>query len=324
MMGANNDTALSKLGEFENKYARKFEQKRAFDKLARALEEPTDMTGIPLEMQKDLNKLAQGLQEGNFKDAAEAMRDLAKRLMDENTPATEKQALARELQKLVKQMQGNDAQKQEGEDGQDGNPAQPADKLAQMLKEMQAQGIDMEDLMQQAKEAGGDMQQMAEMMEEMQAMQAMKDALGEAKKDLLGEDAVPFDSKQFEEMMKQEANAAANGQGQPGEGQPGQGPPGPNHRGKGGGTPDEVGNETGFADKRSKSKVGEGKILHQIFVKGVPEKGEASVDYQKVSRAARQEAANSLAQDKIPREYEDMVKQYFNSLDLKNAPTPQE
>ena len=49
---------------------------------------------------------------------------------------------------------------------------------------------------------------------------------------------------------------------------------------------------------------------------GVPEKGEALVEYSDVVRSAKQDAAGSLARDKIPREYEDMVKTYFDSLEL--------
>ena len=181
------------------------------------------------------------------------------------------------------------------------------------------------------------------MLEDMDAMQAMKDAMADAKKDLLGDDAVPFDAKQMEGMMKREAEMAENAQKQgqcqgncenpgqcqgqcqgQGQGQGNQPGPGTGQPGQGGGRPDEIGNQTAFKDQKANSKLGKGRILHQIFVKGTPEKGDAQVNYQKVSRAAKQEAANSLAQDKIPREYEDMVKKYFDSLELKNAPTSQE
>ena len=125
LVNASKNKALSEIGEFENKYARDFEKQRSFEKLAKALKEPTDMTGIPLDAQKDLKRLAQGMQEGNFKDAAEAMRDLAKRLADKKTPPNEKQALARELEKLMEQMQGP---KEKQGDGQNGNQnANPAD-----------------------------------------------------------------------------------------------------------------------------------------------------------------------------------------------------
>ena len=47
---------------------------------------------------------------------------------------------------------------------------------------------------------------------------------------------------------------------------------------------------------------------------GVPEKGEVRREYVDLVEAAREDAAGALAREKIPLEYENMVKQYFDSL----------
>ena len=96
----------------------------------------------------------------------------------------------------------------------------------------------------------------------------------------------------------------------------GQGGTGGEGQGRGG-EPLENKTATGFEDKKTATKLGKGKILHQLFVSGTPEKGEALVEYTDVARAAKQQAASSLAREKIPREYENIVKDYFDSLEIK-------
>jgi hypothetical protein len=67
--------------------------------------------------------------------------------------------------------------------------------------------------------------------------------------------------------------------------------------------------------------MSEGKVLQQLFVSGVPDKGEALVEYVDLARSARQEAAGYLARDPVPLEAEKMVKQYFDTLETP-APKP--
>ena len=110
-----------------------------------------------------------------------------------------------------------------------------------------------------------------------------------------------------------EASGQLNGGGT-GSGTGGQG------RGRGG-IPLENASETAFVSRMSPGRVRPGRLLHQIFVSGVPEKGEAPAEYSDALKSARQEAASSLARDRIPREYEGMVKTYFDSLDPENAGT---
>ena len=119
-------------------------------------------------------------------------------------------------------------------------------------------------------------------------------------------------------MMEAEAALGCLGDGDcDGQGEiPGQGQGGTGGEGQGrGGAPLENRTATTFQDEFSESQLNRGTILNQLFVKGVPERGEATSEYADVARAARQHAASSLAQDKIPREYEEMVKKYFDTIE---------
>lgn len=133
----------------------------------------------------------------------------------------------------------------------------------------------------------------------------MKDGLADAKAAMLGDDFKDFDAVAVEQYMACEASLGGKGIGS-----------GTGGEGKGrGGEPPEFPTATQFKPELSPSKINKGKILHELFVSGVPQKGEALREYSVAVGAARQHAANALAREKIPREYERMVKRYFESLD---------
>jgi hypothetical protein len=86
--------------------------------------------------------------------------------------------------------------------------------------------------------------------------------------------------------------------------------------GKGaGGVAPETATDTNFENKFSESKIGEGKTLQEMYVYGVPEKGDAPSAYRDATKAASQEAASSLSKTRVPREMESMVKEYFDSVE---------
>ena len=314
MIGTSKKEALMTLGEFENKYREAFNEQRDFENMAKALDATPDMKGLAEKSRKAVEDLMNSMKQGDLEKMADAMRDIAKQLQDNDLSTEEKQALAREMAKLADQMKA-DGSKQ----NQD---------LADALNKMaQANQQNMEDMANQACEM---MNNLADFAQDAAAMQQMQDALGDAKKDMLGDQAQAMDMKSIEDMMEKEASL---GQGQcqggnctdpncPGCGGTGQkGMPG-NHGGTGGegqgrgGQPLEEYTDTDWKKERDPSKISEGRILQQVFVKGVPEKGEALVAYGSITKAAKQEAASSLARDRIPKEYEEMVKKYFDSIEL--------
>ena len=60
-------------------------------------------------------------------------------------------------------------------------------------------------------------------------------------------------------------------------------------------------------------------ILNDMVEWAVPEKCDVSVEYRERIRAAKSEATSSLANNKVPRRREEMVKSYFDSLDAPGA-----
>ena len=290
LMGVAKKEALLKLGEFENKYRDEFSEQRNFEQAARGLQTQPDMQGVAPETQEQLKELMKNLTGGNFKDAGEALRELANQLKGNDLSAEQKQALAREMRKITEQMQGEGC----------------SEELAKLLRDIEAAPEDLESLLKQCQRAGREMEELAKFCDESDGLKAMREGLAEAKQEMLGESFSDFDATEVEQYLEGEASLGGKGAG-PGTGGEGMGR---------GGQPLENMTETTFKSKMSPSKINKGKILHQLFISGVPEKGEAFTEYVDVVRAAKEHAAGSLARDRIPREYEDMVKTYFDSLDL--------
>ena len=154
----------------------------------------------------------------------------------------------------------------------------------------------------------------ASALEQFDAYRQMREGLQAAKEQILGDGCESLDVKEVEEYLAREADGALGcPSGTAGDGRG----PGTGGRGMGrGGDPLEEMSATAAAAVRSPSQVSRGAILHQMFVYGVPEKGEALEAYTNIARAAKQEAANSLARNRVPREYEELVKSYFDALDV--------
>jgi len=308
LMGVAKQDALLKIGEFENKYNKEFSKERNFEKAVKSADTIPDMKGLSPESQKQLQELAKDFKDAKLGDAAKALRELAKQLESKDLSPEQKKALARELAKMAEKMQGG----------------QMSEDMAKLMRQIEASPEDMEELLKQACDKAGDqMNELAQFADECENLKAMKEGLQDAKKEMMGDSFSGFDAKEVEQYMEGEAQL---GEGQGGNGQ-GQGMglgvdegsgsgDGTGGEGQGrGGLPLENRTDTAFKNEMSKSKVNQGKILHQLFVSGIPEKGEAAVEYSDVVQAAKQQAASSLARDRIPREYEDMVKTYFDSLE---------
>jgi hypothetical protein len=268
------------------------------------METKPDMKGLSTKTKELMQKLTKNLKSADFKDAAAALRDLAEQLKSDDLSIDEKKALAREMKKIAEKMQGAGA----------------SDDLAKLLREMESSTSpqDMQKLMKQCKAAAQDMSEMADFCDQAGDMKSMKDGLSEAKQAMLGDSFSDFDAKEVEQYLDNETaslggKCEGNGEGD----MPGKGKGGTGGEGQGrGGTPLESMSDTSFKSEISPSKINKGKILHQLFISGIPEKGEARVEYADVVESAKQHAANSLARDRIPREYEDIVKSYFDSIEL--------
>lgn len=301
--------ALMKIGEMEAKYREAFGERKAMEEAAKRLAEQLDDTNLAEMSKEDLQDLQKSLQDGDFQKAAESIRELAKQLNNNQLSDTEKQALAREMQKMLNNL-----------------PESPAnEQLAEAMEAMQNGELSPEEQQQLAQQAQQQMEDMAQNMQDMQDMKNLQEGLADAKQEMVGDDFEGFDEKAVEDMMEQEARLGqgqGNMPGMPGQGDgqgnmPGQGNgPGTGGEGTGkGGLPGENKTDVAFENDKVDGKISQGKIINHMFVQGLPEKGEASEDYVNAVQSARQEATSSLARDKVPREYEEMVKNYFDTLE---------
>ncbi len=91
---------------------------------------------------------------------------------------------------------------------------------------------------------------------------------------------------------------------------PGMGGPG---IGRGGKAP-EAEEEVKFNPVKPPSQITDGRKTLSFFVDGKQVKGEAKVEFSKEVDAARTEAAQALQDEKIPRAYEEYVREYFQGM----------
>jgi hypothetical protein len=84
-------------------------------------------------------------------------------------------------------------------------------------------------------------------------------------------------------------------------------------RGRGGVAPEE---ETAVAFKRHKAKVKttKGSIVGQFLVDGQQAKGEVSDEVAEAIAAAEREATDLVHRDRIPRQYQKSIKEYFSTM----------
>lgn len=73
--------------------------------------------------------------------------------------------------------------------------------------------------------------------------------------------------------------------------------------------------DNGMVDTRVPGKFDpRGKVIASLFVRGIPEKGEAAAEYRKVVSGYEKSARDSLNKEEIPLGYRDTIKKYFDSV----------
>ena len=277
--------------------------------------------------QQQAQQMAQAMQQaaqGN-PQAQQQMQQMAQQMMQQmNNGQGPTQQQQQQIQNMLQQMQAqmNNAQAQQ-------QMAQSMQQMAQAMQQMQQQ-------QQQGQQAG--QQQNQQMQQAMQQMQQQLDAMEAAAMDA---QQLADAAAQMEQAMA-EAAGACNGDGQ-GEGDQlagrkdgagkwregdprnrgaGMGGPG---IGAGGRAPNE---QAPFGTKRETSPTqnqDKGKVLASTFIKdNKPIKGNAQADLRDVATAAQQEAADEVDQERIGRSAQNVVKEYFGSLEKEEpAPAPQ-
>lgn len=303
------DLAQGKMGEASEALA------EMAKKMASGEMKPEDAAAVKSQLenlQKQLEKLAA--------DKKKLEEQLAKAGIDPklaNSPDALKKELAKndKMSKEQKEAMEKQAEAQE-------SASQACQSMAQACQSMsQSMGKDGK-MGQQGAQAMSDMQEQMSQMEMAQAdMDALKAAMSEC------ESA----AKQMSEGMGQCNNPGegeckggnGSGEGDPNSTKPyaqgetqndggfGRGGPGISQGGGGAGEQQDI---EKWQKKKPKVALGEGPMIGTMLVQGEQIKGESKQAFVEMAAAAQQQATEAMANNQVPREYQDVVKKYFSTV----------
>ncbi len=345
------DKAVDELSKATDKFDKmtEEEQKKAADQMKKMAQQLQQMAQdpnvqkkveqqlqqqIPGMTQQQAQQMAQQMQQAaqGDKKAQQQLQQQAQQMMKQmNNGQGPNQQQQQQMQQMMKQMQAQANTQQQAQ-----QMAQAAQQMAQAMQQQAKNG-------QQGKSAQGQQQsqQMAQgkqaMQQQLQAMQAMK---ADAQQVAAAQQAA-------QQAAQDAANAPNGGQGGKGQqangqqkwggnngqwqqGQNNQGNPKPNQGMGGAGIgagPRDQKEEAPYAVKQeidSSKDIEEGKILASTLVKAKSEKGKSTVGLQQVAQKAEKESTDEVEQERISRQAQQAVKEYFRSVadDADQAPAP--
>jgi len=317
----------------EKQVSERFDKVSETKRMLRALEEPTGE-------KTPVQKLARDLAAGDFKAAQESIREAQEQLatlkQDSDKEFTEKmqkqlEQLARQLEKLADQEQLKKMLEQAGikkEDVERMLERLTKEDVEQVRRQLEKSGMSQQQISQicqQCQKQQGAAQAMQKMSQAMKsAAQAAGDGdMGEAMQEMESAGEQLSELEQLEQEMNQLQSAMAsleqargNCQGnQPGRGdanRPGGGM-GSLGQGKGGLAPSQA-TDVGLKVERGKVATTKGRIIGQFLVDGEQVKGEATEEFVELITAAERVATDTVNRDRLPRQYQKSVREYFSRL----------
>ena len=292
-----------------------------------------------LEKMRQMAKTLQKLQQ----QAAGMGKDLAEQLQYGQTQSAQKR-----LEQMVEQLKSSDLsqeqlQKLADEVSRAVDPGSQYGKVGDMLKEaaQQAQSGQKAAAAESLAQAAKELQKMQQELGDVQALMAAMDALDRAEMALMT-------GKKWEEVQGGGCKACEGagckdcrkvGWGQGGKGGPhGVGTwadetgwmqvPDEQHATDNSGVNRPDMDARGVADRpaninpnllptKVRGQMGQGGPMPSITLKGVSIKGQSTVDYQEAAAAAQNDAQSALNQDKVPRAYQNAVRDYFDDIKQK-------
>ncbi|MEN8127745.1 MAG: hypothetical protein ABFR90_08055 [Planctomycetota bacterium] len=287
-------------------------------------------------------KLQQAMSKGDWGAARDMLKQFQKQLEQGQMSKEQQQQLSKQLEDLSKQLEQLASQKKSLEDelakhGLDKKLANLSEKeLRKMLEKQGLSPEQLEQLLQKlsaCKSASRNCSSMAK------AMAACSDGAGGLGADELGDLAAQLNNlESFEQRVKMmqaslaEIENAMNclGQGMC-QGSGAKSPWGPGSSSKSGAGTGGPGRGFGSVDKdtdgqtatkatRLQNKDRQGQIVASWYFKGEQVKGESSKELDQVIQTARDNAAEAISDNEIPRRYEESVKNYFGGLEEKDEP----
>ncbi|MCC7336951.1 MAG: hypothetical protein IT422_17815 [Pirellulaceae bacterium] len=311
---------LAKLNDIKKKLEERRQELGGSDTLKKNLQNMEKLDAGPAE------KLADGLKQGDFEKAEQALEKLMEKIKTgEMTPA-EAEQLKKQLEQLEKSMseaaEGHEQAKQnlkeQMEQAEAAGDMQKAAQLQAKLEQMQAQDANMA-MMQQMANALKDAQQAMKQGD----MQAAQDALGQMADQLQQMNASDAQLQDLDQLMdslsqskSQMACKQCNGKGCSGcmSKMPSQMAGRGMGEGQGSGERPEEEEDVDFFDSRVREKMKQGETVYGGKVGGDNRKGTTQVEIQDAVLASLAEEPEPLDDTPLPKLQRDHTRDYFNSL----------
>ena len=309
--------------------------------------------GNSKEMKKQLNqlkkindgpaeKISKAMNEGDFKEAKEAIKDLLERMKDGKLSAKEQKKLAKDLQEIAKEMKQmverqeqakKDLQKQIDKANREGD-LEKAAKLQQKMDKMQRQDQQMQKMKKMAEKLQkcancmkpgngqpkqGDKQQQqageqgnqpsdAEMQEAMESLEDLEDMMEQMQNEL-------DELEDLESIMEQIEAAKNNCNGCEGnKDQPPQWQDWAKGGGRGAGLRDKNETETGSYKSRVKGKIQRGETVVTGHADGANITGKSISEAREIAKSSISKKSDPLENQKLPKAQREHAREYFEKL----------
>ncbi|RJP31097.1 MAG: hypothetical protein C4547_15730 [Phycisphaerales bacterium] len=233
-----------------------------------------------------------------------------------------------DVERMLENLSKKDLEQVKQQLAEKGMSQQQIEQLAQQLQQKQMAGSaakQMAQAMQQASQCnnpgqmGEAMQGLSQAADQMSNMEALEAEMNQLQSTL---DSVQDAQQDLSDQCSQcngtgqqngQPCGACNGTGQcpggSGNGQGGMGQqPG---QGRGGMAPEEK-TDVAFQVQRQQVKTGKGAIVGQFLVDGEQHEGEVSSELVEIVTAAERDATDAVTRDRVPRQYQKAVKDYFS------------
>jgi hypothetical protein len=305
------------------------------NKLTDALKDRKKQLGSPDQVNRQLqqlkemgqngpaDQLAKELARGDFKKAAEQLKQLQEKLQKGEMTQAEKKALEQQLGEMAKKLNDlanmEQRKKQLDEARKNGGLSQEQyeremEKLKQQSKSLQKlsqlagklgqaqEALQKGDAKQAADSLAMTQQQLAEMAQQMEEMEALDSAMADVMDAKNGMNADGMN--QLGEMMNGFGNMDGMKRGMGGMG-----------RGRGQGDRPEAQDDTATYSTKVQQQIGKGKAVLQGFTQpSKTVKGHSVIDIQGEMEAATAEAAEALSNQRIPKNVEKHIRAYYDQI----------
>jgi len=281
-------------------------------------------------------KMRMALAKGEFAQAAQILRDLQKQMAEGNLSEAKRKDLAEQLQKLAEELRKLAEQKRELQDELEklGFKKDLAQLIQQQLRQaLEQQGLKGElveqlmDKMAACQGACGLCAGLAQAMggvglgaagfsgDELSSAIGQLDAMESLRQQAIMLRASLDEIARYVEFLGDDMSWGLNASALPGE------LPNPYGIGvnKARSRAENEEFQTATKATRAQSETGSGPLVASWYFKDMQVKGEAQRDFVEVVQAGRASAAEAISENRIPRRYEQAVKEYFSQLEEKGA-----